>query len=139
MLAQSCHTPSMRLDPVITSVDAHAGGEPGRVIIGGVHDVPGATMLEKRNHLAEHGDRLRHLMLREPRGYPALCANVVLPPTDPKADAGFVIMEQAEYPPMSGSNTICTATVLIAEGLVPGVTLGEGIQDLAQLGHRARS
>ena len=109
----------MRLDEVITAVEVHAGGEPGRVIIGGVHDVPGATMLEKRNHLAEHGDRLRKLMLREPRGYPALCANVILPPTDPQADAGFVIMEQAEYPAMSGSNTICTATVLIAERMVP--------------------
>jgi len=109
----------MRLDPVITVVDAHAGGEPGRVITGGVSDVPGATMLEKRNHLAEHGDRLRQLMLREPRGYPATCANLILPPTDPRADAGFVIMEQAEYPAMSGSNTICTATVLIEKGLVP--------------------
>jgi proline racemase len=109
----------MRLDPIITAVEAHAGGEPGRVIIGGVHDVPGATMLQKRDHLRDHGDRLRRLMLREPRGYPALCANVVLPPTDPAADAGFVIMEQAEYPAMSGSNTICTATVLIEELMVP--------------------
>ncbi|HEY7332418.1 MAG TPA: proline racemase family protein, partial [Candidatus Limnocylindria bacterium] len=109
----------MRLDPVITVVDAHAGGEPGRVIVGGVHDVPGATMLEKRDHLWHEADRLRRLVLREPRGYPATCANVVLPPTLPDADAGFVIMEQSEYPAMSGSNTICTATVLIAEGLVP--------------------
>jgi len=108
----------MRLDRIIRAVDAHAGGEPGRVVIGGVHDVPGATMLEKRDHLASQGDRLRHLLLREPRGYPALCANVVLPPTMAGADAGFVIMEQAEYPAMSGSNTICTATVLINEGLV---------------------
>jgi proline racemase len=109
----------MRLDPVIRVVDAHAGGEPGRVVVGGVHDVPGATMLEKRDHLWHEADQLRRVMLREPRGYPALCANVVLPPTVPEADAGFVIMEQAEYPAMSGSNTICTATVLIAEGLVP--------------------
>jgi proline racemase len=107
------------LDEVITAVDAHAGGEPGRVVIGGVHDVPGDTMLEKRNHLAEHGDHLRRLMLREPRGYPATCCNLVLPPTHPDAHAGFVIMEQAEYPAMSGSNTICTATVLINERLVP--------------------
>ena len=56
----------MRLDETITAVEAHAGGEPGRVIIGGVSDVPGATMLEKRDHLAQHGDRLRRLMLREP-------------------------------------------------------------------------
>jgi proline racemase len=108
----------MRLDPVIKAVEVHAGGEPGRVVVGGVHDVPGDTMLEKRNHLAQQGDRLRHLMLREPRGYPALCANVLLPPTSPEADAGYVIMEQAEYPAMSGSNTICVATVLINERLV---------------------
>ncbi|HEX6128026.1 MAG TPA: proline racemase family protein, partial [Candidatus Limnocylindria bacterium] len=109
----------MRLDPIVRVVDAHAGGEPGRVVIGGVSDVPGATMLEKRDHLWHRGDRLRRLLLREPRGYPATCANVILPPTLPGADAGYVIMEQAEYPAMSGSNTICTATVLIAEGLVP--------------------
>lgn len=109
----------MRMDRVVRVVDAHAGGEPGRVVIGGVHDVSGATMLEKRDHLWHSGDRLRRLLLREPRGYPAVCANLVLPPTLPEADAGYVIMEQAEYPAMSGSNTICTATVLIAEGLVP--------------------
>jgi proline racemase len=106
------------LDDLIRAVEVHAGGEPGRVIVGGVHDVPGATMLEKRNHLWQEGDRLRRLMLREPRGYPAVCANVILPTTVPEADAGYVIMEQAEYPAMSGSNTICTATVLINEGLV---------------------
>jgi proline racemase len=100
-------------------VDAHAGGEPGRVITGGVLDVPGATMFDKMVHLREHGDSLRRLMLREPRGYPALCCNLILPATHPEADAGFVIMEQAEYPPMSGSNTICTVTVLLETGMLP--------------------
>ena len=79
----------MRLARMIQAVDAHAAGEPGRVIVGGVLDVPGATMFEKMRHLAEHGDELRKLMLREPRGYPALCANVILPPTHPEADAGL--------------------------------------------------
>jgi proline racemase len=111
----------MRLARLITAVDAHAGGEPGRVITGGVLDVPGETMFAKMQHLAEHGDGLRRLMLREPRGYPALCCNLVLSPTTPDADAGFVIMEQAEYPPMSGSNTICTATVLLETGMIPAV------------------
>lgn len=100
-------------------MDAHAAGEPGRVITAGVPDVPGATMLEKRDWLARHDDGLRRLMLREPRGYPALCCNVILPPTDPRAHAGFVIMEQTEYPAMSGSNTICVATVLLETGMVP--------------------
>jgi len=109
----------MRLARVISAVDAHAGGEPGRVIVGGVLDVPGATMFEKMRFLATERDGLRRLMLREPRGYPGLCCNLLLPPTDPAADAGFVIMEQTEYPPMSGSNTICVATVLIETGMVP--------------------
>ena len=109
----------MHLTNMITAVDAHAGGEPGRVITGGVVDVPGATMFEKKTYLERHADGLRKRMLREPRGYPALCCNVILPPTQPEADAGFVIMEQTEYPPMSGSNTICVATVLIETGMVP--------------------
>ena len=101
-------TPStMRLARMIQAVDAHAAGEPGRVIVGGVLDVPGATMFEKMRHLATHGDGLRRCMLREPRGYPGANCNVILPPTHPEADAGFVIMEHVEYPGMSGTNTIC--------------------------------
>ena len=87
----------MRLSNKITAVDAHACGEPGRVITGGVSDVPGDTMFEKKAYLQRHADGLRKLMLREPRGYPAMCCNVILPPTNPEADAGFVIMEQTGF------------------------------------------
>ncbi|UCG22904.1 MAG: proline racemase family protein [Chloroflexota bacterium] len=111
----------MRFSRMITAVDAHAAGEPGRVITGGVLDVPGQTMLEKRNHLEQHHDQIRKLMLQEPRGYPALCCNVILPPTHPEADAGYVIMEHTEYPGMSGTNTICVATVLLETGMLPMV------------------
>jgi proline racemase len=104
---------------VIHAVDAHAAGEPGRVIVGGMLDVPGDTMAGKVAWLQKEGDWLRQLMLREPRGYPAANCNLVVPPTRPDADAGFIIMEQVEYPAMSGSNTICVATVLIEMGLVP--------------------
>lgn len=102
----------------IRAVDAHACGEPGRVIVEGVPDVPGETMFDKMAFLREHDDALRKLMLREPRGYPAANCNVLLPPTRPEADAGFVIMEQTEYPPMSGTNTICVVTVLLETGIV---------------------
>lgn len=108
----------MRFSSLITAVDAHACGEPGRVITGGVLDVPGATMFDKMAWLRDHADHLRKRMLREPRGYPATCCNLILPPTRPEADAGFVIMEQVEYPPMSGTNTICVVTVLIETGMV---------------------
>jgi proline racemase len=104
---------------MITAVDAHACGEPGRVITGGVVDVPGASMFEKMVYLRDHADHLRKLMLREPRGYPAANCNLILPPTDPRADAGYVIMEQVEYAAMSGTNTICVVTVLLETGMLP--------------------
>jgi proline racemase len=109
----------MRLARMIQAVDAHAAGEPGRVVVGGVLDVPGANMLDKAHHLEAHGDRLRTCMLREPRGYPAANCNVLLPPTHPEAQAGYVIMEQVEYPGMSGTNTICVVTVLLETGILP--------------------
>ncbi len=106
----------------INAVDAHAAGAPGRVVIGGVGvlDVPGATMFEKKQFLEQQRDWFRKLMLKEPRGYPGMCVNLVLPPTHPEADAGFVIMEQPPYyPPMSGSNTMCVVTVLLETGVLP--------------------
>ena len=108
----------MRVSRLISAVDAHACGEPGRVITGGVLDVPGKSMFEKMVYLREHADDLRKVMLREPRGYPASNCNLILPPTRADADAGFVIMEQVEYPPMSGTNTICVATVLLETGMI---------------------
>lgn len=108
----------MQISKMIHAVDLHAGGEHGRVIVGGVLDVPGASMFEKMQFLATEADDLRLRMLREPRGYPAANCNLILPPTLPEADAGFVIMEQVEYPGMSGTNTICVVTALIETGMV---------------------
>ena len=109
----------MRLSRTIQAVDAHAAGEPGRVIVGGVLDVPGETMFDKMTWLQANGDGLRKLMLQEPRGYPAANCNLVLPSNNPEAAAGYVIMEHVEYPGMSGTNTICTATVLLETGMIP--------------------
>jgi proline racemase len=109
----------MRLSNMIQAVDTHVCGEPARVIVGGVLDVPGATMFDKMLYLQRDADELRQRMLREPRGYPASNCNLILPPTHPDADAGYVIMEQVEYPAMSGTNTIAVATVLIETGMVP--------------------
>jgi len=102
----------------LTVVDAHADGEVGRVVTGGVLDVPGATMIEKRAWLAGEGDGLRRLLLFEPRGAAAMSANLVLPPIDPRADAGMIVMESTDYPAMSGSNAMCVVTVLLETGMV---------------------
>lgn len=111
----------MRLSRMITAVEAHAEGEPGRVITGGLPHLPGNTVFEKMQWMQDNLDEVRLMMLREPRGNPGLCCNALVPPCDPQADAGFIIMEQTEYPPMSGSNTICVVTVLLETGILPMV------------------
>jgi proline racemase len=111
----------MRFDNMITAVDLHACGEPGRVITGGIRDVPGKTMYEKMRYFEANCDDVRLRMLREPRGYPAANCNILFPPTHPEADAGFIILEQVEYPPMSGTNTICVVTALLETGIIPMV------------------
>ncbi|MGG1662056.1 proline racemase family protein [Brevibacillus sp. NRS-1366] len=109
----------MRLTNMIHTVDAHAEGEPSRIVVGGVIGIPGRTMFEKKMYLEQNYDELRRFLLFEPRGSVALHADLVLPPTDPRADAGFIIMEATDYPPMSGSNTMCTVTVLLETGMLP--------------------
>lgn len=109
----------MRLDSVIHAIDAHAEGEPTRVIVGGVLDVPGETMLDKMRHLEREGDALRRRVLFEPRGSAPLSSTLVLPSRHPGADAGFIIMESSSYEGMSGTNTINTANVLLETGMLP--------------------
>lgn len=111
----------MRTNRLITTVEVHAEGEPGRVITGGVPHLPGDTVFERMRYMQTHHDDIRLKMLREPRGNPGLCCNVIVPPCHPQADMGFIIMEQQEYPPMSGSNTICVVTVLLETGILPMV------------------
>src|SRR5215208_1210397 len=108
----------MRARRMITVVGCHAGGEIGNVVVGGVLPPVGDTVFEQMQTLRREDDWLRRLLLREPRGSVACHANLVVPATRPDCDAGFIIMEPTEYPAMSGSNTICTATVLLETGMV---------------------
>ncbi|HET9674012.1 MAG TPA: proline racemase family protein [Gaiellaceae bacterium] len=108
----------MRARRAITVVGCHAGGEIGNVIVGGVLPPQGDTVFEQMQTLQREGDGLRRLLLREPRGSVACHANLVVPATREDCDAGFIIMEPTEYPAMSGSNTICTTTVLLETGMV---------------------
>ncbi|WPB88162.1 proline racemase family protein [Streptomyces malaysiensis] len=109
----------MRFSKAINVVGCHAGGEIGNVVVGGLPSISGETMLDKRRHLQNEADWLRQLLLKEPRGNVVRSANVVFPSTHPRAAMGYVIMESTEYPVMSGSNTICVATVLLETGMVP--------------------
>jgi proline racemase len=109
----------MKWERTVTVIGCHVGGEENDVIVGGVLPPPGATMFEKKRYLEAHADELRRWLLFEPRGKPTLCVNLVTPPARPDCDAGLIIMESTDYPPMSGSNTICTVTVLLETGMLP--------------------
>ncbi|MFV0299345.1 MAG: proline racemase family protein [Paracoccus sp. (in: a-proteobacteria)] len=108
----------MTFKRTIHAVDMHAG-TPMRVITGGVPHIPGNSVYEKMRWLEANDDQLRKLVLREPRGYPAHCCNIIVPPSHPEADAGYIIMEQIEYPVMSGGNTISVVTALLNMGMLP--------------------
>lgn len=102
----------------ISVVGCHAEGEVGRVITGGVLPPPGETLFEQRNHLQRQGDELRRFLIHEPRGGAFVHCNLIVPPRSPETQAGFIIMEPTDYPPMSGSNSICVATVLLETGMI---------------------
>jgi proline racemase len=104
---------------VITVVGAHAEGEIGDVITGGVLPPPGATMMEKKLAFERQFDHIRRVLIQEPRGSVARHVNLIMPSIRSDCAAGAIIMEPTEYPPMSGSNTMCIATVLLETGVVP--------------------
>jgi proline racemase len=98
-------------------VGCHAGGEIGNVVVAGVPTPPGATVFEQMQAIRSD-DSIRRLLLREPRGSVAVHTSIVLPSLREDCAFGYVIMEPTEYPAMSGSNTICVATVLLETGMV---------------------
>lgn len=110
----------MRASKIIHVVSCHAAGEVGDVIVGGVAPPPGATILEQSRFLA-WDVTLRNFLLNEPRGGVFRHVNFLVPPKSPDADIGWIIMEPEDNPPMSGSNSMCVATVLLETGVFPMV------------------
>ena len=108
----------MRSSKTIHVISAHAEGEVGDVIVGGVAPPPGDTLWEQRSFISKD-QTLRNFVLNEPRGGVFRHVNLLVPPKHPEADMGFIIMEPEFDPPMSGSNSICVATVLLDSGIIP--------------------
>ncbi len=118
--------PGRVIPRVVHVVSAHAEGEVGDVIVGGVAPPPGATLWEQSRWIARDGG-LRDFLLNEPRGGVFRHVNLLVPPKDPRAQAGFIIMEPADTPPMSGSNAICVAAVMVGTGIVAAVEPETGL------------
>ncbi len=109
----------MRLKNIITVIGAHAEGEVGRVITGGVIAPRATSMFECQQRLQAEQDWLRGLLLSDPRGSVNAAVNLVTPPIAVEADFGMIVIESDYYPPMSGSNLMCTVTAVLESGMVP--------------------
>ena len=103
----------------ITTIDAHTGGEPFRVITGGYPELPGDTILERRRYARQHLDHLRTALMWEPRGHADMYGCIVTPPVSPGADIGILFMHNEGYSTMCGHGIIGIAKVVLETGLLP--------------------
>jgi trans-L-3-hydroxyproline dehydratase len=78
----------------ITTLDAHAAGEPLRIIIDGLPALAGSTILERRRFMREHFDHIRRALMWEPRGHYNMYCCVLTPPVTPEADLGVLFMHK---------------------------------------------
>lgn len=108
----------MKPELTIQLMDTHAGGDVSRIVTGGIDALPGDTVRAQMEYLRDDADGLRKLLLEEPYGIPEMSVNLLVPPSDPEAVVGYIIMEVMGYPIYSGSNTICTATAVLESGIV---------------------
>jgi len=108
----------MRASRYFSAVDSHTEGMPTRVITGGVGQLPGATMAERRTRFVADHDHIRRLLVNEPRGHAAMSGAILQPPTRPDADVGVLYIEVSGCLPMCGHGTIGVATVLVETGMV---------------------
>ena len=102
----------------ITTIDAHAAGEPLRVITGGMPHLPGETKLARRRYLQDNLDHLRTALMWEPRGHADMYGAIVTPPVTPGADFGILFLHNEGYSTMCGHGIIAIAKVALETGLV---------------------
>ena len=102
----------------IRTVDYHTGGEPFRIVVGGVEPLRGTTILEKRRDALERLDHVRRLLVNEPRGHADMYGCHVVPGNDDGADLGVVFFHNAGYSTACGHGTIALVTWALDEGIV---------------------
>lgn len=108
----------MKLHRMLTTVDLHTEGEPVRVVTGGIPNIPGKTMSEKRDFAQQNFDHLRTALLNEPRGHDGMWACIMTPPVSDGAAFGFIPMSPGGYRDMCGHGAIGIATMAVKMGMV---------------------
>jgi len=106
----------MLLNRIFSTIDAHAAGQPLRIITHGVPPLPGASLRERRERLRTHHDDIRRLLLHEPRGHADMYGAVLTRPSSTDADYGVIFMTNSGYSTMCGHGIIALTTALIETG-----------------------
>ena len=106
---------------IISAVDAHAGGEPARIVLNGLPPILGATMAEKKQYMKDRLDYFRTLLMHEPRGHRGMFGVILMPPVSPKAHYGVLFIDHAGYIDMCGHSIMSVTTALIEIGMVPPI------------------
>jgi proline racemase len=109
----------VQISRVFSAIDAHAAGEPLRIITAGVPLLPGNTILERRQYMLEHHDDIRRVLLFEPRGHADMYGAILTPPVTPGADYGVLFLTNEGYSSMCGHGVIALTTTLLEMGMLP--------------------
>jgi proline racemase len=104
---------------IVTAIDYHTAGEPFRIVTGGVGPIPGTTMLDKRRYAAAHLDRVRRLVVHEPRGHADMYGCFLTDPVDEGAQLGVLFFHNDGYSTACGHGTIALATAALETGMLP--------------------
>src|SRR5712691_10937689 len=102
----------------VKTIDAHAAGEPLRLIVDGFPAPRGKTMLEKRDWVKRHADTLRRALMLEPRGHADMYGAVLTEPVSPGSHAGVLFMHNEGYSTMCGHGVIAVTTIALERGLI---------------------
>lgn len=108
----------MKSEKTLFAVESHTMGEPLRLVVGGMPQIKGSTMPEKKEYIEEHYSYLREALMHEPRGHKDMFGAVLVPPCLPEADLGVIFMHGSGYHNMCGHGTIATSTIAVETGLV---------------------
>ncbi len=108
----------MKFSNSLHAIDSHTMREPNRTIIGGLPDISGRTMPEKKEYLEKHLDYIRTAVMHEPRGHNDMFGSIITTPTLPEADLGIIFMDGGGYLNMCGHGTIGAATIAVETGMV---------------------
>ncbi|HYF93026.1 MAG TPA: proline racemase family protein [Symbiobacteriaceae bacterium] len=108
----------MQVKRVFSTIDSHTGGEPIRLITGGLPPLPGATILERRRYMKEHLDDVRQILMYEPRGHHGMYGAILTPPVTEDADLGVLFMHNEGYSTMCGHGIIALTTTVIETGML---------------------